>query len=164
MAAKFAEIFEGHALDNIMFVVNRDMKARLDEFYASDNLPDFGEKTLGRITSLSYPSFALDPFRGSSTEGEEYVENENRFEALIRVTDADAVAVTRKSVKYARAFKTVIRGATRADWLRNISSPEIMPLFISILWEYGTPAKNPNKANEWLRDIDFEISFKFNER
>lgn len=165
MAAKFVEIFEGYALDNFMFIVNRDMKTRLDEFYMpGENLPDFAEKTLGRFTNLGYPAFALDPFRGSSNEGEEYLENELRLEALIRVVDTDPPAVTRRLVKYKRAFQSVIRSATRADWLRNITSPQIMPLFINISWEYGLIGKNPNLANAWIRDVDFEVSFKFNER
>lgn len=164
MAAPFAEIFEGYALDNIMFVVNRDMLTRLDEQNGAGVLPDFAEKTLGRITGLSYPSFALDHLRGSGTEGEHYIENEVRLEALIRVVDADPVVVTRNAVKYVRAFKTVIRGASHADWVRNISSPEIMPLFITIAYEYGAIGKNPNKPSEWMRDVDFELSFRFNER
>lgn len=164
MAAKFLEIFEEYALDNIMYLVDQNMLTRLNEFYGVGALPDFAEKTLGRITNISYPSLALAPFRGSSVEGESYVENEISFEALVRIVDTDAATVMRKSQKYARAFKTVIRGGTQADWVRNIPSPEIMPIDVRISWEYGVPAKNPNKTDVWFRDIDFELTFTFSER
>lgn len=165
MAARFAEIFEGYVIDNFMFIVNRDMKTRLDEFYMpGENLPDFVEKTLGKFTGLSNPAFVLDPFKGAAPEGEEYVENEITLEALIRVVDPDPAVVTRKVVKYKRAFQSVVRSATRSDWFRNITSPQIMPYTISISWEYGTIGKNPNLANVWVRDVKFEITFRFNER
>lgn len=158
------EIFEGYAYDNLMFIVNRDMKTKLDELYAADNLPDFAEKTLGRVFRLSYPAFALDPGRGVSVESDNYLENELRMFPSLCVSDPDPIVVTRKLMKYARSFRKVLRQATRADWFRNISSPQIMPYILNISWEYGEPAKNPNATNTWICDVAFELIFRFNER
>lgn len=162
--AEFTEIFEGYAYDNLMFIVDRDMQAKLNEFYPADDLDDFAEKTLGRVFRLSYPAFALDPGRGSSNAGEHSLENELRLFPSLCVSDPDPIAVTRKLVKYARAFRSIVRGASRTDWLRNISNPQIMPWTLGISWEYGEPAKNPNKTSTWICDVAFELTFRFNER
>lgn len=161
---QFVEIFEGYAYDNLMFIVDRDMLTKLNEFYGVGTLPDFAEKTLGRVFRFNYPAFALDPGRGASVESENYLENELRLLPNLCVSDPDPIEVTRKLVKYARAFRSIVRGATRADWLRDISSPQVMPWLLNIAWEFGEPAKNPNRTNTWICDVAFELTFKFNER
>lgn len=167
MLTVFQEIFEPYAIDNLMFAINENFKARLDEFYPDDDFPDFAEKTLGNIIRLSFPALTIDPDRFGSPESEsgEFVETDYHLSVHMAVADPDPVNTTRILIKYVRAFKSVVRRMGRSEWLRNVppapSNP--MGLYVDINGQYGQPAKNPNKTNTYIRHIDFDLRLRFQE-
>lgn len=165
----FQEVFEEYALDNLMYAVDQNMQAYLDGFYPPNGtLLTFAEKTLGNIIRLNFPALAIDPSRFTENESESghYLEGEFRITAHLAVADPDPAAVTRKLFKYVRAFKALVRAMRLSDWLRNVTAGPTTPmaLYVDISGEYGQPAKNPNKTNEYIRHVDLQLTLRFSER
>lgn len=163
-APRFQEAADSLILDNVMAIVKRDFKAALDYFYAADNLPDFTERTLGRIFNLTYPTFSIDPDRHESEESDDgsRVEVDGyRANIFFSVESADGPTATRLAQKYTRAMKSILRTATRADYMANVPTGGMLPLSIKLVTEYGLIEKN---ATGWAKPVNMELTLNFNER
>src|SRR5689334_22897594 len=96
----FKEAAEIELLDSIIQVIDRDMVSALTYFYASDNLPDFGVKTIGDISVFNYPILVVGPERMSSEDTDDgfYLSQDYRVGVGIVVKDTSVSAATRKAM------------------------------------------------------------------
>ena len=110
-APVFEEVAESEIVEKIMAVVERDMKAALDNWYASDDLPVFVVMTEGDQDEFRYPLLTLVVQEMASDESisGEYLDQELRVGAAIAVSDVTIKDVRHKAKKYVRAFKAVLR-------------------------------------------------------
>lgn len=162
-SSRYQEVFESVVLDNILAIVKRDMKAALNYFYASDNLPDFAQVTLGNFIRLALPVFAIEPDRGADNESENYLGPQLRFSFYIAVEDADPTKALRKAMKYTRAVRSILKTATSADYIQGVTSPTIFGLIRDLTWQYGQIGKNA-ETGTWMKPVTFELTLKYNER
>jgi hypothetical protein len=154
----FQEAGESQIVDNIIELLDRDMKLALDYFYPADNLPDFAVKSLGALSVFNYPLCVVGPQRMSSEVQDTWVEQNLIVLAGVEVKDTTKVLATRKLMKYVRAFKAVIRSALDAD---------LMPPNAQLIHEvadishqytsYGTA------GTEFTQGVQFEIRLRFGE-
>jgi hypothetical protein len=161
---RFEEAADSLILDNVMAIVKRDMKAALDHYYLSDSLPDFTERTLGRIFNLSFPTFSIDPDRHGSEESADgsYVEVDGyRANIFFAVQDADGPTATRLAQKYTRAMKSILRNASRADYLTGFPTASMLPLTVKLVTEYGLIEK---QTDGYVKPVNIELTLNFNER
>lgn len=107
----FEEVAESELIAKVMVVVHRDMKAALDHWYASENLPDFAVMTDGTVDEFSYPLLSLALESGTSNElsSGEWLDQELKFGAALVVSGDTVKTVRAKAGKYVRALKAVIR-------------------------------------------------------
>lgn len=162
---RFQEIFESVVLDNILAIVKRDMKSALDYFYASDNLLDFAQRTLGNFIRESLPAFAVEVDRGADNESADgsYVGPQLRLFLYVAVGDADPTETTRKLEKYMRAVRSILKTASTADYMAGITAPTIGALVRDLSWQYGEISKNAN-LGLWMKPATFELVLKYIER
>lgn len=171
-APKLQEATESLIFNNVLAILARDVKPALDYFYASDDLPDFVERTLGSYLRRTYPCMALDPEKtiGSLADDGSFSEALITANIYLAVSDADPNGCTDKLLKYLRVVKSVLKNATTADYISGVPANTVGGLVVEVSHQFGEIAKNPNKPNEdpagfeWMRPAVMELSFKFNER
>ena len=156
-APLFDEIAESQIVEKIMVVVERDMKAALDHFYAADNLPAFAVMTEGDQDVFSYPLLTLVVQEGASDEtvSGEYLDQQIRVGAALAVSGSTIKDVRRKAKKYVRAFKAVVRKGV-LELLPAAS--DYLDYSISFRWRYlrhGTSGTTFTQAVEILIQIKF---------
>jgi hypothetical protein len=161
---RYEEIFEGAVLDNAIVITATNFKPALDYFYPTDALADFAERTLGNFIRLEFPAIAFAPRRVTETEGDQFVETSVQFDADFAVTDVDAPGAMRKAIKYARAFKSIMKNASRSEWMTGLTNPNVAGVQVELAHEYSDPTVNPNVSNEWMVAVSFEVAVKFLER
>lgn len=162
---RFEEIFESVVLDNILAIVARDFKGALDYYYATEDLPDFAQKTLGNFIRLALPALAIEPSRGG---GDESADGSHEGEQLkvtlyLAVEDADPTETVRKLVKYSRTLRAVLKTATTADFIANVPANKVFALSRELSWQYGQISKNADSGT-WMKPATFELVLKYSER
>lgn len=163
-APKFETVFESVVLDNILLIVKDDMKAALDYYYpTAPLLPDFAQRTLGNFIQLTLPALAIEPDRITGDDGEQYTSPQMRILLYLAVEDADAANVTRKLMKYVRALVAVLKTATDARYLVNVTPNRVFGLTKEITWQYGDLTEAPQRS-VWMNHCQFEFTLKYNER
>lgn len=164
-AAVFEEVSDTLLFDNILAFVAENFKEALDLKFPGEDLPDFQQRTLGRIFKLgSYPVFAVDPDRSGPSESEDgsFVDDTVRIQLFLAVSDADGPTATRLATKYVTALKAVLRRAERAkSFLDSFPANTVFALTMEFSYEYGLIGKN---ADGYEKPVNFELLLKFNER
>lgn len=117
-------MFEGPVVENCLTILTRDFKGALDYYYPSDNLPDFGELTLGPPLRNVFPCGAIEPSRNSADEADDrsHVIEVCRIRLYLAVTGDGPKATTRKLFKYVRVAHLVLQNARR-DFFTGMSNP-----------------------------------------
>jgi len=168
---RYQEAAEPVIVDNIMAVIDRDMKPALDYFdqqahggIVTDNLPGFAVMTDGAISVFNYPILVLGVQRMGSVETDvidegNYLDQTLTVGAGLIVNDTQSLKkVKEKARKYVRAFKAVIRSAAISDLLP--STARVLNHSIEINHVYLEPT---NKGAEFEQRIAIEIRLKFGE-
>ena len=156
----FEEIAESELVASVMAVVHRDMKAALDHWYASDNLPDFAVMTDGTVDEFSYPLLSLALESGTSNElsSGEWLDQELKFGAALVVSGDTVKAVRAKASKYVRALKAVIR----KDVLELLPSGSgYLDYSIAFRWRYF---KHGTKGSLFTQAAQIETTITFGEK
>lgn len=124
---------------------------------------DFAQRTLGEFITLSLPSFAISPKNNAPVQSEDgsWIDETLKVNILMAVGSADAPTATRKAMKYTRAFKSVVRSASVADYTAGFTANTIFALNVEVAYEYGLIGKN---ANGYEKIVHAELLLKFNER
>lgn len=162
-APRFSEAAESQIIENLMAVTHRDMKAALDYFYASDNLPDFALMTDGEVDVFSYPFIVLGVENMDSDETEDideqsYVDQEIQVGIGIAVSDTTLKAVRKKARKYVRAFKAVVRSASQADLFPSTARVENHRIKIRHRYfQHGT------EGTSIVQPVEFDIRIQYGE-
>lgn len=161
----FSEAAESEFIDKLMVVVHRDMKEALDFFYEDDDLPDFAAMFRGAQSVFRFPLLTLAVERMSSTESEsgEWLSQDLTVGAGIVVDYEDSVNVHKRTEKYARAFRAMVR--------KNIL--ECLPPVASLL-EYSldltnrylrfAEAKGGTPTGRYVQALEIEIRVRFGEK
>jgi len=160
---RLKEVSDHLIIENVLAIVQRDMKPALDYFYPADSLPDFAERMIGRFFKQTYPSFAVEPNRNGPEQAADgsFIEAALRIYPFLSVVDADPPTVEKKAMKYTRALVSILRNASVADYTANITSGVVFSLTWEVSYEYGLIGKN---AQGWEKPVSFELLLKFNER
>lgn len=160
----YSEATEALIIANLMVVIERDMKAALDNFYLSDNLPAFAVMADGEPSVFSYPLLVLGVQRMVSVETVQ-IDEGNYLDQVLTVGAGIAIqsATTLKDVrvkakKYVRAFKAVVRSAAASDLLP--STARILNHAIDIEHRY---LQNKTDGTNFIQEIAFEIKIRFGE-
>lgn len=162
---KYEGLFESLIIDNVLAVVQRDMKLALDYFYRPENLPDLAQRTLGRFISLSLPALAIEP-KGNSveeSEGGSYLSGVLSLTIFLAVEDADATEVTRKLMKYCRALDAVLKTASEADYMVGVTPNRIMAITREASHTYELLGHDKQR-DLWMRPATFELVLTYSER
>jgi|SRR5215204_2014477 len=161
----FEEVSDTLIFDNLISYVEDNMLGALVEKFPTESLPDFAQRTLGRYFKLgSYPVFAVDPDRNGPQQSADgsWVEDAVRIQCFLAVSNADGPTATRLALKYATAFKAVLRKAERVQaFTANFPVNSVFACTMEFSYEYGLIGKN---ADGYEKPINFEILLKFNER
>lgn len=158
-------------VDNVLFIFTRDFKEALDQRYPIEaalsdddprHLPDFRERCLGQILGVEFPSLAIGPNRGTSSDpiGESLRENV-LIDIHIGVTDDCADNVTRRIMRYRATADMVIRSARISDYLRNMSTESCAFVQDEIDYSYGPIGSNKTSL---FRGAVLQVQIKINER
>jgi hypothetical protein len=158
---RFKEAAEAELIDNIIEVVDRDMLLALNYFYASDNLPDFGVKTIGDISVFDYPILIIGPERMASEETDDgfYLSQDYRVGVGLVVKDVSVKLAVRKAMKYVRSLKAVLRSASTADLFPP--SAQILNHVLDIDHRYF---RHGTAGQEFTQAVELELKFKFGEK
>jgi hypothetical protein len=160
--SRFQEIGEQQIIDNLLAVIDRDMKLALDYFFAASDFPDFANKTLGKFMDYSaFPLLVIDPDRMSSEEPDsgEWVSQTLIVGLAFAVKDTKPDVVTRTAIKYVRALKAVLRSAPTSDLLP--SSTLVLDHVIDIDHRYLPLGK---KGTDWVKEVSFDLRIRYGEK
>jgi hypothetical protein len=162
-ASPINAVFESLICDNLAAVFKRDLKAALDLFYSSDNLPDLAQLSLGRFITLDFPLLAVEVQKNDDNQGEEYTSRTITILMMFATTDANGATLIRKTQKYVRAIYAVIERAGVADLTAGAGSNQIMPIVKSLSWQYDEIGKDA-EAGLYTQPVNFRLTLKFSER
>lgn len=159
-------------VDNVHFIFQRDFKAALDQRYpieaalpADDprHLKDFQERGLGQILGNAFPSLAIAPHRGSSSDGPngERLGEDVLIHVHIGVVDDSHDNVTRRVMRYRATADMALRSANISDYLRNMSTESFGFVNDRIDYFYGPIGEEKSVL---FRMVLMQLHIQINER
>lgn len=169
---RYQAVGEEGVIDNALFIVQRDFKNALDEYYPIEAalnpvdpqyLEDFQERTLGQIFRLQFPCLAIGPNRNATTESDarDRLEQAIRFDCYVGVTADSAANVTTKIMRYTNTLAAVFISALKSDWRRNMSVQTFGIVLDGLEHVYG-PIRE--RESVYYRDALLEATLLINER
>lgn len=169
---EFLESGESQFIDKLMVVVHRDMKEALDFFdrldhegVLVDNLPDFAAMFRGAQSVFRFPLLTLAVERMASTDSEsgEWLGQELIVGAGIVVDYEDSVNVHKRTEKYARAFKALVR-RNILECLPSVAGMLDHTLDITNRYLRFAEAKSGIPTGRYVQALEVEIKVKFGEK
>jgi hypothetical protein len=159
---RFSARFEGPVIDNILTIIERDMKGALDYFYLADDLPDFAERAIAEQTSMVYPLLVITPVSNQVDWQEDRLFEPMRFDIFMGVIDSNANLVTRKIMKYVRALDAVLRSAAKSDYFAGFIESTPFGMVIELTHEYGVQGRS--ETGQYFRPALLGLTVNINER
>jgi hypothetical protein len=155
----FEEVAESEFVENIMVVVNRDVKDALDHWYLSDNLPAFAAMTESDQDEFRYPLLVLAIESGTSEESVsgEYLNQEVVVGAGLVVDGLSVKDVRQKAKKYVRALKAVLRNSVLELLPQGSQYTDYSISFSHRYFKHGT------KGTVFTQPVEMRIKFTLGE-
>lgn len=155
----FEESTESEIVSKMMAVIHRDMKAALDYWYLSDNLPDFAVMTEGPQDQFSYPLLVIVVQEGSSEEttSGEWLDQEIGVHLAFGIKGVTIKAVRSRARKYMRALRAILRKSV-LELLP--AGSDYLDYSISFRWRY---LKQGTKDTDVIQEAEMLMRLKFGE-
>lgn len=114
----FSGVMEDVVVPNVFVIIERDFKDALDYYFPDDNLPDFAERTLGKVRRKEFPCVGVGPLGNAADEAEDSARHTQplRISLYLMVIGPDDETVTTNIMRYVKTMHGVLHKATTEDY------------------------------------------------
>ena len=114
----FSGVMEDVVVPRVMAIIERDFKDALDHYFQDDGLPDFRERTLGKVRRKEFPLLSLGALGNPVFESEDSARHTQplRIVLYLMVVGPDDDTVEVLIMRYVKVMHGVLHRATMDDY------------------------------------------------
>lgn len=160
---RFQESGEIQFVENLLVLINRDMKTALDYFNLALDLPAFAVMSDGPLSVFSYPLIEIldEGMASDETESGEWLSQDLRVTARFAVKATTLKDVRALARKYVRALKAVIRSAPASELLPPAA--QYLDYVIDIRHQFQAHGEAKDASGK-IQPVVMEIRVRFGEK
>lgn len=156
----FSGVMEDVVVPRVLTIIERDFKEALNYYFADDDLPDFAERTLGKVRRKEFPLVAVGPIGNAADESEDSARHTQplRISLYLMVIGPNDETVTTSIMRYVKVMHGVLHKASWADYF-GTDADRVFGVSLNVEHFYSTLLTNETqlgRAATMLLTLNFD--------